>query len=97
MLHSRRTRGVPAAQARAQRSYDGRRAVAGTAPRIEVEFPDMPYLGVWSKPGAGFICIEPWHGYVSLAEFDGEFTDKPGLMHIAPGEKRTLSYRVRVG
>ncbi|HEV2560177.1 MAG TPA: aldose 1-epimerase family protein, partial [Microvirga sp.] len=28
-----------------------------------VEFPDLPHLGIWTKPGAGFLCIEPWQGY----------------------------------
>jgi len=31
------------------------------------------------------------------AEFDGEFSDKPGPDEIAPGDRRTLGYRVRVG
>jgi galactose mutarotase-like enzyme len=74
------------------------RYAADRGPSIEVSWQGFRELGVWSKPtGAPFICIEPWHGYVSPAEFDGEFIDKPGLMLIAPGEKRTLSYRVRVG
>ena len=71
---------------------------ADQGPSIEMSWDGFPELGVWSKPsGAPFVCIEPWHGFVSPAEFDGEFVDKPGLMHIAPGEKRTLSYRVRIG
>jgi galactose mutarotase-like enzyme len=54
-------------------------------------------LGVWSKPGgAAFVCIEPWHGFASPSDFDGEFADKPGLMQIARGEKRSLGYRIRI-
>lgn len=74
------------------------RYAADRGPSIEVFWDGFPELGIWSKTGgAPFVCIEPWHGYVSPAEFDGEFVDKPGLMHIAPGGRRTLSYRVRVG
>ena len=29
---------------------------------VTVEFPSFPYLGLWAKPGASFICIEPWFG-----------------------------------
>ncbi|MDA9468337.1 aldose 1-epimerase family protein [Bradyrhizobium sp. CCBAU 53415] len=55
-------------------------------------------LGVWSKPsGAPFLCIEPWRGYASPAGFNGEFAEKPGLMHIAPGEEERLSFRIEVG
>jgi galactose mutarotase-like enzyme len=48
-------------------------------PRLKIAFPDAPYLGVWTKPGAPFICIEPWHGVTDPEGFSGEFTDKPGV------------------
>jgi galactose mutarotase-like enzyme len=52
-------------------------------PRIEVSFPDAPYLGVWTKPGAPFICIEPWHGITDAAGFTGDFKDKAGVFALA--------------
>lgn len=73
------------------------RFAAAQGPAIEVSWNGFRELGVWSKPGgAPFLCIEPWHGFASPAAFDGEFVDKPGLMHIAPGARRSLSYRIRV-
>ncbi|MCC8961761.1 aldose 1-epimerase family protein [Bradyrhizobium sp. Pear76] len=72
-------------------------AAATQGAAIEISWRGFRELGVWSKPGgAPFLCIEPWHGFASPAEFDGEFADKPGLMHIAPGARRSLSYRIRV-
>jgi len=65
-------------------------------PTIEVGWSDMPQLGIWSKPGADFLCIEPWHGLASPVDFQGEFMDKPGLMHIDPGGERTLSLYIRI-
>jgi galactose mutarotase-like enzyme len=71
---------------------------ASTGPWLKMSWRGFRELGVWSKPsGAPFLCIEPWRGYASLAGFDGEFTDKPGLMHIAPGTEEQLSFRVGVG
>jgi galactose mutarotase-like enzyme len=73
------------------------RYAAERGPSIEMFWEGLPELGVWSKPGgAAFVCIEPWHGFASPAEFDGEFSGKPGVMQIAPGEKRSLGYRVRI-
>ncbi len=73
------------------------RYIADQGPSLEVSWEGFRELGIWSKPGgAPFLCIEPWRGFASPAEFDGEFADKPGLMHIKPGEKRTLSYRIGV-
>ena len=64
---------------------------------IEVSWQGFRELGIWSKPGAPFLCIEPWHGFASPSDFDGEFTDKPGLMQIARPSTRMLTYRIRVG
>ena len=74
------------------------RYAADRGPSIEVSWHGFRELGVWSKPGGvPFLCIEPWHGFASPSDFDGEFVDKPGLMHIEPGERRSLSYRIRIG
>lgn len=54
-------------------------------PRLKVAFPDAEYLGLWSKPGAQFVCIEPWHGIADPQGFSGDFTAKPGIAIIAPG------------
>ena len=69
---------------------------ADQGPSIQMSWNGFPQLGIWSKPGAAFLCIEPWCGFASPEAFDGEFEDKPGLMHIAPGAKRTLHYRITV-
>jgi galactose mutarotase-like enzyme len=55
-------------------------------PRIRVDFPDSPYLGIWSKPGAPFICIEPWNGITDPAGFSGELAQKPGMLILRAGE-----------
>ena len=36
---------------------------------LSVEFPHFNYLGLWAKPGAPFVCIEPWLG---CADTEGE-------------------------
>jgi galactose mutarotase-like enzyme len=63
-------------------------AAEGT--RIRVGFPDAPYLGIWTKPGAPFICIEPWHGVADPAGFTGDFTAKPGVFTVAPGGVQSI-------
>jgi len=63
---------------------------ANEGPRIRVGFPDSPYLGIWTKPGAPFICIEPWHGMADSAGFTGDFTVKPGVFTVAPGGVQSI-------
>ncbi|RJQ45593.1 MAG: aldose 1-epimerase family protein [Gammaproteobacteria bacterium] len=66
------------------------------APKIRVTFPDFPHLGIWTKPGAGFVCIEPWQGHASPEDFDGEFRAKPGVIATAPESERVWRYTISV-
>jgi galactose mutarotase-like enzyme len=67
------------------------------APSVEISWDSgFGELGLWSKPGAGFLCIEPWHGMASPAGFEGEFIDKPGLMLIPAGESQRASWQIRI-
>jgi len=63
---------------------------------IDLAFKDYDDLGVWTKAGANFICLEPWNGYSSPSDFDGEFTDKPGIIILAPGQSREFRFQLTV-
>jgi galactose mutarotase-like enzyme len=63
-------------------------------PQLVCDFPDTPALGIWSKPGAAFVCIEPWHGIADPHGFAGEIWDKPLIHRYAPGEARTFTMGV---
>ncbi|WP_419898344.1 aldose 1-epimerase family protein [Roseomonas sp. USHLN139] len=67
----------------------------GTA--LLMEWEGYTDLGLWSKPeGAGFLCIEPWSGMSSPRGWDGEFADKPGLLHIAPNARRDFTWTIEI-
>ena len=76
------------------RSHHIRYGVPGE-PGLEVDFEGMPQLGLWGKPGAPFVCIEPWYGHASPEGSSGEFTSKPGLAHIPPGGAQSFAMSVR--
>ena len=63
-------------------------------PQLMIGFADTPDLGVWSQPGAHFVCVEPWHGHADPVGFTGEFRDKPGVFEVAPGEERRIGMSV---
>lgn len=65
-------------------------------PALDISWEGFTDLGIWSRRGGDFLCIEPWLGYASPSSFDGDFAEKPGLMHLAPGERRTASLTVRI-
>lgn len=69
---------------------------ASSGGSIRVDFPDMPHLGIWTKPGAGFICIEPWQGHADPEGFSDEFAVKPGAVLIQPGKTRDFTIGITV-
>ena len=63
---------------------------------VEMDFGGFPMLAFWTKPGASFICLEPWQGCAAFDDESGEFTDKPHCVTLAPGERKRLSFQVRL-
>jgi len=66
------------------------------APVLEVGWDGFQQLGVWSRPGARFLCIEPWRGFASPEDFDGEFSTKPGVFLVGSGATVCAQYTVKV-
>jgi galactose mutarotase-like enzyme len=69
---------------------------AATGPRLQVTYPNSTHLGLWSKPGAGFVCIEPWRGVADPAGFAGSLNDKPGVFRVAQGARQSLQMRIEL-
>ncbi len=78
------------------RSRNIRFAAPGAPFAIDVGFRNLPSLGLWMKPGAGFLCIEPWAGHADPAGFDGDIFDKPGILAIAPGAEATFAMTIAI-
>lgn len=72
------------------RNLNSRRLTYGAPgfPSLDISFPDTSMLGIWTKPKAAFICIEPWAGMADPMGYTGEFADKPGIMTLPPGNER---------
>jgi galactose mutarotase-like enzyme len=64
---------------------------------LDVAFPGMPLLGIWTKPGAPYLCIEPWQGVADPEGFAGEFRDKPGVISVPPGQDYIFAMRIDSG
>lgn len=48
-------------------------------PYLSVEFKGFPYLGIWTKPNAPFLCIEPWCGLADNTNHNGNIYKKEGI------------------
>lgn len=63
---------------------------------VAVEYPAFPYLGLWAKPGAPFVCIEPWLG---CADSEGQPTPiqrKEAIQHVAVDEVFEASFTIEI-
>ena len=61
---------------------------------ISFSFNGFPYLGIWSKPGASFVCIEPWHGIADSIYHNGDFLLKEGIISLHPGKEFECGFTV---
>ena len=52
---------------------------------IVLEREDFPHLALWTKPGAPFLCIEPWTGEPDPDGFSGELFDRPSIRLLQRG------------
>jgi galactose mutarotase-like enzyme len=64
---------------------------------IYLNFEGFPCLGIWSKPDeAPLICIEPWFGHADPINFNGDYTDKPGIISLSIGKEFNCSYSILI-
>lgn len=64
--------------------------------RLKIDFPDTPWLGLWQKPGAHYLCVEPWAGMADLEGFAGDVWGKQGIMRLEPGDSRSFRMDVNL-
>lgn len=65
-----------------------------TGKGVKLDFSQFPMVAFWTKPGAPFLCLEPWQGCAAFDDETGRFADKPFAAVLASGERRTLAYTV---
>lgn len=59
---------------------------------VSLDFQGFPMIAFWTKPGAPFLCMEPWHGCAAYTGESGRFRDKPHVITLAPDEWKELTY-----
>lgn len=67
---------------------------AAQGPVLDIGFDGAPSLGVWTRPGARFVCVEPWWGHADPVGFAGTIWEKPGIIRLDPGDERTFAMNV---
>lgn len=61
---------------------------------LTMEYDGLPYLGIWSKPGAPFICLEPWTSTADRVNSRNVFVQKNDLIVLDPGQSFECKFSV---
>ncbi len=63
---------------------------------LKVTYDNFPYLGIWTKQNAPFLCIEPWCGLADNQNHNGNLEDKEGINHLPAGEDFLRAIRIEI-
>lgn len=64
--------------------------------RIRVDYPGHDVLMLWTRPGAEYICIEPWTNAPDFLDGDMQIEHKPGCIRLEPGQEAERSHRITI-
>lgn len=67
---------------------------AGPGLGLRITWTGFSELGLWMKPGADYLCIEPWAGFADPLGFAGEFAEKPGLRHADDEGRQSFGFTI---
>lgn len=62
---------------------------------VQVDISEFPYLGIWAKPGAPYVCIEPWQGLADHIGHNKDILDKEGIAEVEDEISRSFSMTFR--
>ena len=63
---------------------------------VQMDFTGFPYLGIWKKPKAHFLCIEPWYGLADSVTHTGDLKLKEGILPLQPEGVFNASYHIHI-
>lgn len=63
---------------------------------LTVHFEDFPFLGLWAKPNADYICIEPWIGIADSVHSTQQITDKEGIIKLDEHQVFEATYTIEI-
>ncbi|MBO5066229.1 MAG: aldose 1-epimerase family protein [Clostridia bacterium] len=57
---------------------------------------DSPLLGIWAKPGAPYVCIEPWWGVNDNYDKKSDISEKRAIMSLGSNESASFNWNVEI-
>ncbi|QQM31527.1 aldose 1-epimerase family protein [Martelella lutilitoris] len=69
---------------------------AEDGPALHFVFEGLPNLALWTKPGAPYICVEPWHGMAAAHGKGAALEARPFTKILPPGESARFAFSVTI-
>ncbi len=67
-----------------------------SGPALHFTFENLPNLALWTKPGAPFLCVEPWHGTAAETGRSNDIMERPYSQMLKPGAMARFSFTVEI-
>ena len=62
---------------------------------LEFDFTGFPYLALWSKKGAPFVCIEPWQNTADRIDSTQIYKDKENIIELPQDKEFECKYSIK--
>lgn len=62
---------------------------------LELDFTGFPYLALWSKKGAPFVCIEPWQNTADRIDSTQIYKDKENVIELPKDKEFECKYSIK--
>jgi galactose mutarotase-like enzyme len=63
---------------------------------LEFDFTGFPYLALWSKKGAPFVCIEPWQNTADKIDSVQIYKDKENIIELPKDKKYQCKFMIKI-
>jgi len=63
---------------------------------VDVEFPDTDVILFWQRPGAPYICIEPWWGSPDDAAGGGDISQKKHIVRLEKAGCKCITHKITI-
>lgn len=67
-----------------------------TGRAVRVSFQGFDYFLLWTKPGANYICMEPWCGISDRVDADKNIKTKEGILTVPAGESLAREHTIEI-
>lgn len=61
---------------------------------LRFDYNGFDFLTVWTKPGAKYICLEPWTGTPDFVDSNQKLSEKYGINFVKPGCEYTQTFTI---